>query len=533
MRRVAGRRLLLGVVALCGLLAGLGLGSTVSEAPSPVPAWCFDGQRWLGYADGIPGSASEVEFSACLSAAAARGEIRSLTGELIDDGLLLDAGGGSFIWPSRESSLYITAYDDRIMIRDSCDREIAVQDGSTSIASPGYPCAGPGRIYEVDRSVTNPDFIIYFVPRTFVIDAEDNWIHVGYTPESLGESYPNRWGEITLLSRPPGLWLRHDVLIQAPTGGYGRSFHQPIAGTGPEVGRYRFEDWFHTVRSELVFGHPAVRRFEEAGRDLLPDREAYARAAQGWIDAIAEDLFAGRVAPVTFSMPAHGDVWLDVAQRTVWSRHPGMTRILLELARLFVHPDPGHGDRAAATFLMLLERYAPEFDAEFARQLARDYQVPVGDPIEAEPVSERTQTVLRLLSQPAPQLPSDHEPIPPEQHLGTTELVVVESYQWSSEVSIIRQPNCYVTSRYTDGTLTTSAYGLEGSFTIGAGRHWNGLRIGEASGPETRSIYLQGVPTAPGRVRVEVTTRCTDDTYRQPPTVLGYVEVIVADSKHE
>ena len=170
----------------------------------------------------------------------------------------------------------------------------------------------------------------------------------------------------------------------------------------------------------------------------------------------------------------------------MWSRHPGLTGILLELARLFVHPDPGHGPSAAATFLMLLERYAPEFDVEFARQLARDYQVPVGDPIEVEPVSERTQTVQRLLSQPAPQLPSDHEPIPPEQHLGTTELVVGESYQRSSKVSIIRQPNCYVTSRYTDGTLTTTGHGLEGSFTIGAGRHWNGLQIGEVSGPETQ-----------------------------------------------
>lgn len=533
MPRVAGRWFLLGVVALSGLLAALGWASTFGEAPSPVPAWCFDDQQWLGYAEGIPGSASQEEFSACLRTAAARGEIRSLTGELLDDGLLIDVGNGAIVSPSRESSLYITAYDDRIVIKDGCDRVVEIRDGRTSIPVQADACDGAGRMYEVDVAVAKPDFTIYFVPRTFVIDGEDNWIHVGYRPESLGESYPNRWGQITLRGRYPGLWLLQHVIVRGPTGGYGRRFYHPIAGTGPEAKRYRFDDWTSTVRSELLLGNPAVRGFEDSGYDLLPDRDAYARAAQGWIDAIVEDLFAGRAAPVTFEMWEHGGIWLDVTQRALRIGHPGMTDILLGLARLFVHPDPGHGDRAAATFLMLLERYAPEFDAEFAGRLARDYQVPVGEPIEVEPVSERTHTVRQLLSQPAPRLPSDHEAIPSDQHLGKTELVIGQSYQSSSDAVLIREPSCFVTARYTDGTLTTSQYGLDGAFSIGAGRHWNGLQIRETTGRGTRSIYLQGVPTVAGRVRVEVTTKCVNDTYRRPPTVLGYVEVIVANPKHE
>lgn len=526
-------RSLLAVIAVCGLLAGFGSTSTFGEVPSTVPAWCFDGQRWRGYAEGIPGSASKEEFSACLRAATARGEIRSWTGELLDSGLLIDVGDSSIVWPSRESSLFITAYDDRIVVKDSCDRLVEVRNRRVSIPVQSDACDGAGRMHEVDVAITDPDFTIYFVPRTFVIDGDDNWIHIGYEPPSLGETYPNRWGEITLRDRHPGLWLRQAVIIRAPTGGYGRRFYHPIAGTGPEVARYRFDDWLHTVRSELIWRQPAVRRFEESGHDLLPDREAYARAAQGWIDAIVEDLFAGRVPPVTFAMPEHGGVWLDVSQRTLWIVHPGMTGILLELARLFVLPDSGNGERAAATFLTLVERYAPEFDAEFARQLAREYQVPVGEPIEVEPVSERTSTVRRLLKQPAPPLPSDHEPIPSDQQLGKTELVVGESYQSSSDAVIIREPSCFVTSQYTDGTLTTSQYGLDGAFTIGAGRHWNGLEIHETTGRGTRSIYLQGVPTAAGRVRVEVTTKCVNDRYRRPPIALGYVEVIVVDSARE
>ncbi len=519
---------MLGVIAFCGLFAGTASRSTFAEGQSLVPAWCFDGQQWLGYAEGIPGSASQEEFSACLSAAASRGEIRYLKGELFDDGLLLDAGDGSIVWPYRESPFYVTAFDDRLVVKDSCDREIEIRGGRTSIRV-GYPCTGAGRIYEVDRTVSNPDFTIYFVPRTFVIDGEDNWIHVGYTPESLGETYPNRWGQITLRGRYPGLWLRRDIIIQSPTGGYGRIFHQPVAGTGPEVERYRFDDWFFTVRSELVFDNPSVREFEEAGQDLLPDREAYAHAAQAWIDAIVEDLFAGREAPVTFVMPDSDGVGFDITQRTVWSQFPGMTPILLELVKLLIHPEPGHGERAAATFMLLLERYAPEFDAELARQLAQQYQVAVGNPIDVEPVSERTHLVRELLSRPAPSLPSDHVLIPLDEFLGKSELVVGQSYQFSSDAPIIRQPKCYVTAQYTDGTLTTSSYGLDGTFTIGAGRHWNGLEIRETTSPEARSIYLKGVPTTPGRVRVEVTSNCTDDTYRRPPVALGYIEVIVVD----
>ena len=208
-----------------------------------------------------PAAPAQEEFSSCLSAAAARGDIRSLRGELLDDGLLIDAGGGSLIWPSRESSLYITAYDDRVVIKDSCDRVIEVRVGRTSIPVQSDACAAAGRMYEVDLTVTNPDFTIYLVPRTFVIDGADNWIHVGYTPESLGESYPNRWGEITLRGRYPGLWLRQDVFIQAPHGRLRPHLPPPhCRNRALEAARYRFDDWFFTVGSELVFDHPAVRR---------------------------------------------------------------------------------------------------------------------------------------------------------------------------------------------------------------------------------------------------------------------------------
>jgi len=532
MNRAAVRRLFLLIIALCGLSAGLALTSTSGAVQSPVPAWCFDREswRWLGYLEGIPGSSSPEDFTDCLSAAAERGEIRTLRGELLDSGLLLDAGSSSIVWPVRDSEFYITAYEDRIVVKGTCDREIEVRDGQTSIIANGYPCVGAGRIVEDDQSVIRADFTIYFPPRSFVIDGEDNWLHIGYTPKSLGDGYPNRWGEITLVGRYPGLWLRHAVTIRAPTGGYGRSFYYPLAGTGSEVERHRFHDWYDTVHYELVWLHPEVRELEDAGSDLLPDYQAYGAAAQSWIDAVVDDLFAGRAPPVTLLMPRYSTDRPHNPGRSMWIEFPGTTRILLGLAQLLVHPAPGHGERAAATFLMLVDRYAPEFDAELARELAGQYQVPVGDPLDVEPVSERTSMVLDLLSQPAPQLPSDYQQIPPEQSLGTFELVVGQTYQSGSPVELLREPKCYVTARYTDGTLTTTSYGYNGKFMIGAGTHWNGLRVQEASGRETRVIYLYGEPTAPGRVRVEVTTRCIDDAYHPLPQRLGYAEIIVVGS---
>ena len=526
---------LLLVVALSGLVAGLAAMSAFAAAQSPVPAWCFDRDnwRWLPYLEGIPGSASREDFKACLSDAAERGEILALKGKLLDRELLLDAGPSSIVWPIRDSEFFITAYVDRLVVKGTCDREIEIQDGQTSIIVNGYPCVGAGRIYEDDRSVVDPDFTIYFPPRSFVIDGEDKWLHIGYTPRSLGDGYPIRWGEITLLGRHPGLWLRHGIAVRGATGGYGRSFYYPVAGTGSEVDRYRFVDWYDTVHYELVFLHPEVRKLEDAGHDLLPDQEAYAIAAQSWIDAIVEDLFGDQAVPVTLRTPYHSADSPHDSGRTVWIQFPGMTRILLELAQLFAQPSAGHGDRGAGTFLMLLERYAPEFDSALARRLALQYQVPVGDPIDVEPVGEHTQRVLQLLSQPAPQLPSDHEQIPPDQSLGRFELVVGQTYQSGSPVELLREPNCYVTARYTDGTLTTSSYGYNGEFTIGAGTHWNGLRVQEASGRGTRVIYLYGLPTAPGRVRVQVSTRCTNDTYHQASVVLGFAEVIVVDPNAE
>ncbi|MCY3734143.1 MAG: hypothetical protein OXG42_07665, partial [Chloroflexi bacterium] len=376
MEPVAFRRLFLLTIAVCGLFAGLASTSTSSAGQSPVPAWCFDTVWWHFYLEGIPGSASQEDFTDCLSAAAERGEIHTLRGELLDRGLLLDAGSSSIVWPIRDSAFYITAYENRIVVKGTCDREIEVRDGQTSIIANGYPCVGSGRIYEDDRSVAHPDFTIYFPPRSFVIDGEDNWLHIGYTPKSLGDGYPTRWGEITLVGRYPGLWLRHDVTIRAPTGGYGRSFYYPMAGTGSEVERYRFHDWYDTVHYELVWLHPEVRKLEDAGSDILPDHQAYAIAAQSWIDAIVDDLFARRAAPVTLLMPRYSPDRPHNRGRSMWIEFPGTTRILLGLAQLLVHPAPGHGERAAATFLMLLDRYAPEFDADLARELAAEYQVP-------------------------------------------------------------------------------------------------------------------------------------------------------------
>ncbi len=532
MRGLARRRWLLVVIALAGLLAGLAPTLTSADGLTPVAAWCFvpEQGRWLGYSEGVPGSATQEDFTACLSAAAERGEIRSLKGELLDRGMLIDAGDDSIVWPVRRSSLYINSYDDRIVVKDSCDRAFEVRNGSTSIVENGYPCLGPGRSYEVDRSVTYADFTIYLVSRSLVIDGEDDWFHIGYAPASPDRADPSRWGQLTLLGRHPGLWLRQETFIDGPTYNYGRIFYHPVAGTGPEVARHRFGDWLHTVRSELILSRPAVRSFEDSGRDHLPDREAYAQAAQTWVTAILEDLFSGRVQSVSVVMPEGGGDWLDINQRTLSVGFPGTSRILLQLTELFVHPDSRHSPRGTATFLMLLERYFPEFDSEFARELAKQYQVPVGDPIEVEPVSSRTQDVRELLLKKAPLLPSDNEPIPPELLLSSVTFEVGQVLKSSRDGRVWERPACEVRFRDLEGNVTTSGVGVNGEFTVGAGRSWNGLEVGSASGRTTDSLHVNGTPRAAGRVRMAVTSMCSDDQYHEP-RLLGYSEIIIEDQR--
>ena len=73
--RINCRWLIAALVVLGAFMAAIGSASATDR-----PAWCYDGDQWLGYAEGIPGSASQEKFTECLKTAVGRGEATRFDG---------------------------------------------------------------------------------------------------------------------------------------------------------------------------------------------------------------------------------------------------------------------------------------------------------------------------------------------------------------------------------------------------------------------------------------------------------------------
>lgn len=490
-------------------------------------AWCFDREHWhwLGYSEGVPGSVSQDALTDCLEKSAERGEIRSIRGEVIDHGLLLDAGQGAIYWPSRVGhrvSLDLTAFDDRITLTQACAREAEIRSSRPSITASGRVCDGIGQMLVDEREVSDADFTIYFASRSFVIDGEDGWFHVGYSRESVGDGYPERWGEIRLYDGNPGIWLMQAHATQTPAGIQIRYQSDLIAeSTGPAQ-EANFNDWYQSIRRDLILGDSTIAPFEFSGQGLLPDREAYVNAAQELIDAIVEDLFRDVGQPVRFVMLTSGRSSFDVKLRTVSISTPSTTEMLLNLVGLIMHPEKVHNPKGAAMFLELLDRYIPGFSKHDARVLAGEHSVIFDFSIDLEPESARTRFVRELLTQRAPALLFDFDQTPGDLFLGLAEFQVGTHYTRST---IIRVPTCEVPYQDLHG-WTTHAPALLGRFTVGNHRLWNGLELRTFHGATSYGLLLEGTPNVEGQVRIEVGKVCTDDVLHDA-RLMGYVEVIV------
>ena len=523
----------MGALVLVALLAaGSALAWSETQAARSV-AWCYGEDKWLAYSEGVPGSATEKSFSECLRAAAERGEIVALIGALRSRGALIQAGDGAVYWEfrvERETSLGITAYDDRVVFADNCDTAIELRDGALTTTAPGYPC-GIQRIQRTDQRVTRPDFTLYLLGRQIIADGEDGWYHINLDRTGWGEDETAR-SHVNLTNRWPGVWIDTQRDHPGPAGGTIFFRRQPLAGNFVHLEYYRAFDWEERVRGSLI-----PSSFSRAGYDFLPDRDAYWKGMKDATDAIMDDLFAGRDDRPVLEVEARHRGLTHADSGRYFTTTANTFVLLHQIARVITGPNAGYGPTFTATLIMLWERYVPEFDREAALQFADLYSVIVGDHPPVNPASEFTGLVAKVLYRSPPPLPSDHEPIDPaELHLSVM-LELAKTYDHWTEVIVVTSdlaPSCVVEESYSDGTTYQLRHGPGGRFTVNPGGTWNGLKLLGFSNVRTGEggILVQGTPTLAGRVRVEVTTRCPGG-YAQEPRVIGYSEIIVVDPNGE
>lgn len=520
-------------VAIMAIALALVIPSQRAEA-GPTAVWCHDGERWLPFSEGVPGSATKDDFVECLRASADRGEVLAFDGVLLDRGALIEVGDGSIYWEfeiHRETSLFITVYDDRVLFEDSCDRKIQLQNGALTTNGPSYTCGVRHRIEQTDRRVFRPDFTIYVVGRQFVAVGEDGWYHVHLDETGWGGIETPR-SRITLTNRWPGIWITAARDHPGPSGGQFFYIRQPLTGNYFKLQYYLSTDWEARVLSALV-----PISFSHAGYDFFPDWDSYWMVMKEATDAILEDLFHGRPDRPLLNVEAGRHGLLDTERNTYFHNRANTFVMLHRIARLVTGPNAGYGGTFTATLLMLWDRYVPTFDKNTALAIADRYGVTIGDHPPVNPVSEMTTKVNEILFRPPPPLPSDHEPIDPaDLHLSVT-LEQGKTYDHWTDVVIVTSeiaPSCVVAESYSDGTTYDSQHPPRTSFTVNPGGTWNGLKLQGFSNVKTgvTGTLVRGTPTLVGRVRVTITTRCPGG-YAQEPRFVGYSEVIVVDPNEE
>ncbi len=303
--------------------------------------------------------------------------------------------------------------------------------------------------------------------------------------------------------------------------------HEPVAGTLRDRQQWRVYDWGSRVAQELI-----PRSFDLAWHYLFPDYDAYRKEAQGWLDAMLHDLYRGEVEPVELT------IWKTLAGggyasgRTIGISTLSTYVIMHEFAHVNAEVEQSHDENFAATWLMLWDRYVPNFDTKRARELAEQYSVEIGTAPEVRPVSSLTRAVRQLTAKEAPLLPSDDTPIASEDLHYSVVLELGHTYDHDDEMYVAKGESggfC-VYRKSENGENEVRRHLPRVHFTVGPGESWNGIMVPASMGhgaPQGRAVVV-GTPKAVGRVRVEIMTKCpgvTDQEYR----LLGHSEIIVVD----
>lgn len=529
MNRSPARSLVLRLMATGGLLLVLVFTSVLALSDTRTAAWCYDGHRWLPYAEGIPGSVSRDELTSCLRSAADQEHVYRFDAEVVESGILFDLGDSSLFWSfanAIHTIVEIKAYSDHVLFRDNCGREIEVRAGVATQVAPGYPCIGRERIRQEQRSLSETDFSVFVTRGEFIIDGPEGWYHARQPRFGRSEGAP--LGEIPLRSTGHGVWVgvdRED--IGGPEQGAILPVYAPVVGTHVDRQQFRAYDWEARVRIHMI-----PWSWNQSWYYLLPDWDAYVDQVRAWLDAMIDDLYHGNAEPVEFQLIDTLGWQAYASGRTIHASQASLYTILHEFAHTIAEAEQNHDGTFTATLLALWERYVPGFDRQRALELAERYSVEVGPPPHFEAESVRTTHVRQLLAKEAPVLPSDHTPIEPDELLISVVLEVGTTYDFDSNKLVATPetaPNCTVTERYSDGTTYELSHGPGAEFSVSAGGEWNGLSLVGFSGFDGGyGSVVEGTPTVTGRVRVKVTTKCPGGSDQQPKLV-GWSEVIVID----
>lgn len=499
-----------------------------AQAADSVPAWCYDGTAWLGYAEDIPGSSDRETFTQCLQFAAQRGTVTAFDAKIADNGVLFDLGANSLFWtlPNLLSlDLAITAYEQHVMIEDNCGRIFQLRADLLQMTASGFACEGQERIREDPRSVADPDFTIYILDTQFILDAPDGWYHIVRDRTDWGED-PTRRGQIILKAANGAIWVTADTEIPEASGGAIFDIHRPVANTAKDRQQFLAYDWEERVTEELI-----PQSFDDAATYLLPDWPAYWREVRLWLAAIRDDLLGPVAEPIYLEVLDGADWKAYASGRTIYISYASAAAILHELAHVIAGDSSGHDGRFVATLLDIWERYIPDFDGDHARALAQRYGVEVGEPAHLQPVSDRTRTVLDLFAKTPPSDPSDEVSIPADMLLRSITLHTGRTYHYAPQTIVAaspRAPSCIIEERAADGTIERSGYGPIADFTVNPGGTWNGLAIQSYGDDQEAGAFVAGTPVAPGRVRVKISTQCPGG-FSQSPRLVGYSEIIVVN----
>lgn len=512
---------------ICATIA-LILAAPRAQAADPIPAWCPDGDAWLGYHENTPGSSDRETFTRCLQSAAQRGSITAFDAKIANNGVLFDLGPASLFWtlPNLFSlDLVVTAYEQHVTIEDNCERIFQLRADLLQMTAPGFACEGQERIREDSRSVADPDFTIYILDTQFVVDAPDGWYHIVRDRTDWGED-PTRRGQITLRAANGAIWVTADTEIPESSGGAIFDIHRPVANTAEDRQQFLAYDWEERVTEELI-----PQSFEDAATYLLPDWPAYWREVRLWLAAIRDDLLGPTAEPVYLEvLDAVG--WQAYASgRTIYISYASAAAILHELAHVVAGDSSGHDGRFVATLLDIWERYIPDFDGDRARALAQRYGVEIGEPARIQPISARTRTVRDLFAKTPFSDPSDDVPIPADMLLRSITLHTGRAYHYAPQTIVAaspRAPSCIIEERAADGTIERSGYGPIADFTVNPGGTWNGLAIQSYGDDQEAGAFVAGTPVAPGRVRIKISTQCPGG-FSQVPRLVGYSEIIVVN----
>ena len=531
------------IVLAAALLAFSALAPETSADETRRPVWCHDGDRWLGYFDGIPGSASRREITSCLERSAERGETPAIKGWLGDGEVLFMVGDEAFArrtsragsLASSQSWLDLTAYDDRLEFGSNGCMYV-LRDNSVE-----FPAARAGRCSPqdsllLDEEPTDPDFNIYVVGSQFVIDGTAGWYH-------LAEDVTGRYGDptprsmITLYDRYPGLWVgtvsdanlphRHVVPLSSLRD---HPVQQPVAGPQWNWPAYRFFDWEKHVLREAV--PPEFLQADSALR--AESRDEYWAGLGELVDEIMHDLFDDQVDPVALSRERR---WLydhiTIGRTIHLVRSESVRNLFTELSHIVSGQRWGYGPTYAATWLMLWERYVPGFDRQLAVQLAPIHSVEIGLPPPVSEMSDRTTDLRASLFLRAPASPSDHEPIEPSELFRTVELEVGRRYDPGIETLLVtfeEAPSCIGEFRPEGGTPYEVSFVVDADIPVIRGSVWSGLWLTRLVNEEhlPNGWFVRGIPVASGRARVQITTQCPGGQF-QEPQIAGYSEIVVVD----